>query len=219
MGREFLEVFTGWAEEYDAFVEGQNEEYRAVFKDYEEVLDAIVSKSGESVLEFGIGTGNLTAKLVDASKRVYPVEPSEEMRQLAQEKLPKTLTLIDGDMQRFPLPDFPIDTIVSSYVFHHLTDTEKAEAMRNYVDLLEENGKVIFADTLFVSQQAFDQMIEQAEDLQYHELVADLKREYYSLLENMYSIFKQAGLTKISFTQMNEFVWIVEGRKESSFDE
>lgn len=219
MGREFLEVFTGWAEEYDAFVEGQNEEYRAVFKDYEEILDAIVSKSGESVLEFGIGTGNLTAKLVDASKRVYPVEPSEEMRQLAQEKLPKTLTLIDGDMQRFPLPDFPIDTIVSSYVFHHLTDTEKAEAMRNYVDLLEENGKVIFADTLFVSQQAFDQMIEQAEDLQYHELVADLKREYYSLLENMYSIFKQAGLTKISFTQMNEFVWIVEGRKESSFDE
>jgi putative AdoMet-dependent methyltransferase len=205
-------VFKGWAEEYDAFVQGEDEQYRAVFSNYDEILEEIVARSGERVIEFGIGTGNLTKKLVNAGKTVFPIEPSVEMREKAKEKLPQEVEVVDGDMQSYPIPDYPVDTIVSSYVFHHLTDSEKAEALKGYAEILEPGGKVVFSDTLFVSEMAYRQTIEEAARLEYHELVADLQREYYPILETLYTIVRQAGFTRVSFTQMNEFVWMMEAR-------
>lgn len=213
MGREFLDIFSGWAKEYDAFVEGKDEEYQAVFDGYEEILDEIVHRSGDKVIEFGIGTGNLTQKLVHVGKTVFPIEPSEEMRAIAKEKLPSTVDIYNGDMQNFPKPDFPVDTIVSSYVFHHLNDREKMDALQEYTRLLEEGGKVIFADTLFISQEVFDQVVNEAKDNGYDNLAEDLEREYYPLFETMYHAYMDAGLKKITFKQMNEFVWIIEGQK------
>ena len=81
MGREFLDVFSEWANDYDTFVEGQDPAYQPVFKDYSLILDTIVTKSGASVLDFGIGTANLTLRLLAAGKSVLPIEHSPEMSQ------------------------------------------------------------------------------------------------------------------------------------------
>jgi hypothetical protein len=45
--------------------------YQEVFANYWQILDEINAASGEVVLEFGSGTGNLTEKLVVAGKTVY----------------------------------------------------------------------------------------------------------------------------------------------------
>ncbi|WP_208559360.1 class I SAM-dependent methyltransferase [Marinilactibacillus kalidii] len=214
MGREFLEVFSEWAADYDTFVEGQDIQYQAVFLNYDQILNEIVAKSGDSVLEFGIGTGNLTQKLLDSGKIVFAVEPSEEMRAVALEKLPEGFMIHDGDMQKYPVPTETIDTIVSSYVFHHLTDREKAEVLMQYYDLLPSGGKVIFADTAFISEAAYQLKIEEASNLGYAELVEDLKREYYPVLEKVHAAFEQAGFTALSFQQLNEYVWILQGTKK-----
>lgn len=211
MGREFLDVFTGWAKEYDSFVEGEDEEYREVFHRYDVILDELVKRSGNSVLEFGIGTGNLTQKLIEADKEIWAVEPSEEMRDIAADKLPNTVTLYDGDMQNYPIPDFPIDTIVSSYVFHHLTDEEKAAALVDYASRLSSGGKVIFADTMFATEADYEAIIEESTRLGYDELVTDLKREHYPLITTLYAAFKNAGFIHFTLKQMNAFVWIIEG--------
>ncbi|MCC5896107.1 MAG: class I SAM-dependent methyltransferase [Alkalibacterium sp.] len=211
MGREFLNVFSGWASEYDSFVEGKDDQYREVFRGYDTILETIVSRSGKSVMEFGIGTGNLTLKLLEAEKNVWAVEPSDEMRQLAIEKLPSDTDIKDGDMQEYPVPAYPIDTIVSSYVFHHLNDSEKKRALSDYASRLSSGGKVIFADTLFASEEEKDAIIEEATALEYDELVEDLNREYYPMLSVVYNALKEAGFTQLSFTQMNAFVWIFEG--------
>lgn len=212
MGREFLNVFTDWAVDYDDFVSGADEEYREVFAGYDTILRELVKRSGDSVIELGIGTGNLTRKLLATGKRVYPIEPSAEMRKLAQMKLMGTIDIIDGDMQQFPLPNFPVDTIVSSYVFHHLNDGEKAEVLHDYYDLLEDGGKVVFADTMFIDQKTYDEKKAEARHNQYHDLNDDLNREYYPLIPELYHAFKAAGF-QVSFTQMNPYVWIVEGKK------
>ena len=60
MGREFIELFEDWADYYDDTVTGHDDEYREVFKGYEEILDRVVNISCGYVLEFGVGTGNLT---------------------------------------------------------------------------------------------------------------------------------------------------------------
>ena len=86
MGLEFMPIFEEWAVVYDDEVNGGNPEYQEVFANYWQILDEINAASGEVVLEFGSGTGNLTEKLVVAGKTVYPVEPSPEMRNIAAEK-------------------------------------------------------------------------------------------------------------------------------------
>lgn len=211
MGREFLEVFSGWAEQYDSFVEGKDDQYREVFRGYDRILEEVVSRTGQQTIEFGIGTGNLTHKLLEAGRKVWAVEPSQEMRQLASDKLPEGAVIIDGDMQNYPKPPFPVDTVVSSYVFHHLTDKEKVEALKSYAEILESEGKVVFADTLFVTSKTRESIIEEAEDLRYDNLVEDLNREYYPLLSTVYHALSEAGFEDISFKQMNAFVWIFEG--------
>lgn len=213
MGREFLDIFTDWATDYDDFVTGEDEEYKEVFSGYDMILQELVKRSGDSVLELGIGTGNLTRKLMAVGKRVYPIEPSAEMRQLADAKPMGTVEIIDGDMQSFPLPPYNINTILSSYVFHHLNADEKADVLHHYYDLLEEGGNVVFADTMFIDQDSYDQKIAEAAQNQFFDLEEDLNREYYPLIPDLYHYFKDAGFS-VSFTQMNPFVWIVEGKKE-----
>ncbi|WP_035054060.1 class I SAM-dependent methyltransferase [Carnobacterium pleistocenium] len=212
MGREFLGIFTEWSSDYDNFVEGNDSEYKAVFEGYSSILEEIVQRSGMNILEFGIGTGNLTQQLILAGKWVFPIEPSKEMRELAKKKLPSGVIIYDGDLQHYPKPTKSVDTIVSSYVFHHLTDTEKETSLKKYADELGEGGKVVFADTMFESQEALEQKIEQAKEKKFYALADDLEREYYSLIPTLLTLFDQAGFNT-SVQQMNDYVWIIEGVK------
>ncbi len=50
-----------------------------------DILEDVVNKSFGNVLEFGVGTGNLTNKLLLAGRTVYGIEPSREMRMIARE--------------------------------------------------------------------------------------------------------------------------------------
>ena len=56
-----------------------------------------------------------------------------------------------------------IDAFVSTYVFHHLTDDEKRIALKKYATLLPKNGKVVFADTVFLTEEAKQAQIEKKE--------------------------------------------------------
>ena len=80
MGREFVDIFDEWIYSYDASVAGEDPEYREVFERYDEILQDVTSKAIGTVLEFGTGTGNLTAKLVDAGHQVIGIEPNTVMR-------------------------------------------------------------------------------------------------------------------------------------------
>lgn len=210
MGREFLTVFKDWAEEYDTVVSGGDRQYQDVFENYDDILDEIVVLSGESVIEFGIGTGNLTSRLLAAGKQVWGVEPSHEMRSVAEEKLPPHITIVDGDMQNFTKPPYHADSIVSSYVFHHLSDDEKKDVLKDYAALLAEGGKLVFADTAFISEKEKDKLISQYPVEDYPDLIDDLNREYYPYMSTVYEGLKEAGFRRIGFTQMNRFVWIIE---------
>lgn len=212
MGREFLDIFETWAQSYDSSVYGHDEQYRDVFAGYETILNTVVEKSGNVVLEFGVGTGNLTKKLMEAKKTVYGIEPSAPMRELAKEKLGH-ISIEDGDFLQFPLPNEPIDTIVSTYAFHHLTDEEKEEAIRKYGKLLTKGGKIVFADTAFINHEAHQAMIAEAKQKGFVDLAEDLQREYYTTIPILERIFTTNGFT-VTFTPMNRFVWLMEAVKQ-----
>src|SRR5690606_33197291 len=180
MGREFVEIFDEWVHSYDDSVNGKDKEYADVFDKYEEILEAVADLAINPVVEFGVGTGNLTQKMVDRGLQVIGIEPNKAMREVTAEKM-KNLTLIDGDFLEFE-DRVEAKTFVSSYAFHHLTDEEKAQAFQLYAEKLPTGGKVVFADTVFESADAKQQKVEFEASRGYVNLVEDLNREYYTTL-------------------------------------
>lgn len=211
MGREFLDIFENWADSYDESIH-ENKEYEAVFSSYQNILYAVAERSFGNVVEFGTGTGNLTIKLLDKGLQVTGIEPSISMRIRTVEKVGDFVTILEGDFLNFCIDCKP-DTFTSSYAFHHLTDEEKATAIKLYSDFLLVGGKIVFADTIFESKEAYYSAIQKAEDLGYANLVADLKREYYTTIPVLKNILRKNGFS-VSFHQMNDFVWIMEAVKQ-----
>lgn len=209
MGREFNELFEEWSHSYDQTVSGDDAEYKEVFSNYEEILTAVADRAKGIVVEFGVGTGNLTTKLVDHHLHVIGIEPSVNMRKIAQSKLPN-VKIIDGDFLEFHVIE-DIDTFVSTYAFHHLTDEEKGIAIAKYSERLNPNGRIVFADTVFMSDEAKQDMITESESRGFNRLAEDLQREYYTTIPVLKNLLEKNGFT-VSFTQLNRFVWLIEAQ-------
>lgn len=211
MGREFIKLFDDWAATYDQSVTGNDRQYRDVFANYEGTLDEVVHDSSGVVLEFGVGTGNLSKKLLAAGHHVIGIEPSESMRIAAKRKVPELL-LLAGDFITFPALSSPIETITSTYAFHHLTDEEKGAAIEKFADILPAKGKVVFADTMFQSEAHKQATIKKAEKRGFNDLAADLETEYYPDVNVIRHIFTSNHFD-VTFKQMNEFVWLLVAEK------
>lgn len=212
MGREFISIFENWANSYDETVVGHDLQYKEVFRSYDGILDDVVKRSGSNVVEFGVGTGNLTAKLIAAGKNVYGIEPSKSMRDIAVSKLPKGTLVSDGDFLDFPDPPFSPDTIVSSYAFHHLTNDEKREAVRRYGKMLAKHGKIVFADTVFKDRDSYISAIQDAKNRGFYQLAEDLETEHYPTISEIETIFTSEHFS-IAFQKHNDFVWVMEAAK------
>ncbi|GKU81364.1 class I SAM-dependent methyltransferase [Niallia sp. NCCP-28] len=216
MGNEFAEIFENWADTYDESIKS-DEEYKEVFFRYDNILQEVAERAFGHVLEFGPGTGNLTVKLLNKGLNVTAIEPSQAMRKQALEKLGENAIIKNGDFLVFEITETP-QTIVSTYAFHHLTDKEKREAIELYSNCLPIDGKIVFADTMFASDDKYLQTINDAIKKGYPNLAEDLKREYYTTIPILTEIFHDNGFT-VKFEQFNDFVWIMEGVKKGEEDE
>ncbi|QBP40459.1 class I SAM-dependent methyltransferase [Paenisporosarcina antarctica] len=211
MGREFVEIFDEWVHSYDESVSGKDPEYRDVFTKYDEILLAVAKKSFGTVVEFGTGTGNLTAKLIAAGYSVIGIEPNAAMRTVTAKRFPE-LTIVDGDLLVFEAPQ-KVDTFVSTYVFHHLKDPDKEKALSLYASLLPIGGKIVFADTVFTSEEAKQAQISKERARGFNNVADDLEREYYTTIPILTETFEKAGFT-VQFEQMNDFVWLMDAIKK-----
>ncbi|NIK70951.1 MULTISPECIES: class I SAM-dependent methyltransferase [unclassified Paenibacillus] len=211
MGREFTALFDEWSESYDRTVAGEDVEYREVFAGYDRILEAVAERVSGTIVEFGVGTGNLTEKLLKRSDKVYGIEPSEGMRrEVSKRGLP--IRLLDGDFLEFPELPERIDAIVSTYAFHHLTDAEKDQAIALYSQLLAPGGRVVFADTSFANAEERHEIEQSALEAGFPNLYNDLRTEYYTSLDVLNKLFTNHGFT-VGFTRLNRYVWLLEAVK------
>jgi putative AdoMet-dependent methyltransferase len=212
MGREFVDLFDEWSKIYDDTVDGHDVEYKEVFENYEEILNKVSNLVKGNIIEFGVGTGNLTKKLIENGNHVLGVEPSSKMREIAARKL-KNIKIVDGDFLHFPEAYMEkIDAFVSSYAFHHLTDEEKNLAFQKYATILPKDGKIVFADTMFKNEDAMNQRVQWAKEKNYLNLLEDLQREYYTTIPILKNLLENNGF-KVEFFNMNEYVWIMNATK------
>lgn len=145
--------FDKWAESYDAYVMGKEGELN-LYENYHEVLNRVYKISKEnlardsSILEIGVGTGNLASKYISDSISIVGIDQSREMLYTARKKHPN-LKLRLGEFLKLPFDSNSFDRIVTTYAFHHLTDREKEFALKEMLRVLKDSGEIIIGDMMF----------------------------------------------------------------------
>ena len=159
MDNERVQLFDEWAETYDQSVV----DYVGFpFEGYVDVLDTIASlarvEPGMSVLDLGIGTGQLAERFLRLGCTVWGLDFSVKMLAAARAKFP-TIELIKADL----LGDWPVargqlfDRIVSGYVLHELDPGSKVRLIRRLArDHLAPGGRMVIGDISFPTVAARD---------------------------------------------------------------
>jgi ubiquinone/menaquinone biosynthesis C-methylase UbiE len=100
----------------------------------------IEANADTNILDFGCGTGNYACAIkLLSDANVYGVEPSDGMRQKAQEKTPD-IVFAKGDHTSIPFDSDFFDFIYMTDVIHHVPDMKSMFSELNRV--LRPNGKV-----------------------------------------------------------------------------
>lgn len=121
------------------------------YEDYEETLLAIVGlvdpAVGENGLDIGTGTGNLAGRLLERGAYMSGLDQSREMLAVCRSKFPQMETRL-GNFLALPYPDHEFDFIVSSFVFHHLTEEQQPIALDELRRTVKPGGRVCIADLM-----------------------------------------------------------------------
>lgn len=183
--------FDLWADNYDKDVGISNEENCYPFAGYKKILasifETIMAKPHLTVLDIGFGTGTLTAKLYEKGCEIYGQDFSSQMLALASAKMPGA-HLYQGDFVKGlaePLANKRYDFIVSTYALHHLTDPQKYTFLRQLLERLNDDGKILIGDIAFetrVELENFRQTV--GDDWDQEEIyfvINEVKREFPQL--------------------------------------
>ena len=185
--------FNRWAETYDISVFG--EEFP--FIGYRKVLETIVNLAGPcqdlSILELGIGTGNLARLFSAQGASLTATDFSAAMLAKTHRKIPSASLLLHD--LREPLPfrrQTFFDRIVSAYTFHHFDLPEKIRIIHDlHRSHLHPGGKIILGDIAF--QDDSSRKITQAE------VGTAWEAEYYWLADESLAALERDGLSASYF--------------------
>ena len=115
-------------------------------QDGQKLMDELCIEAGQTVLDLGCGTGNLTAMLVDKvgpEGRVVGVDPDAERVSIARSDYGHltNLTFAVGNSEGFPNLGGPVyDVIFSNHVVQHISN--KQIAIENCFNSLKMGGKL-----------------------------------------------------------------------------
>lgn len=108
-------------------------------------------RAGEKVLDFGCGTATLTLLIeeycTDCEAIGLDTDPqimTIATKKVSQNKSSITLMLYDG--KTLPFPGRTFDKVLSSWVFHHLTSSQKIDAFNEINRILKPRGELHIAD-------------------------------------------------------------------------
>lgn len=107
---------------------------------------------GEKVLDVGCGTGTLAtevARRVDATGRVFGIDPGEHQIARARFKAARRGLSIEfqiGMIEHLDFPDQTFDVVLSTIMMHHLSDTLKRQGLAEIARVLKPGGRLVIAD-------------------------------------------------------------------------
>ena len=154
--------FTGFADDYEAT--------RPRLPRYPiDVICRYLGRTPQRVIDLGSGTGLSSAVWLDVSDEVIGVEPSDDMRRIAETKAGPRLRFIKAFAHDTGLPDACADVVVCSQSFHWM---EPVSTLNEVSRLLRRGGVFAAIDfdwppvARWEAEQAYQQMFRRAREIE-----------------------------------------------------
>ena len=191
-----VHLFDNWAKNYD-----QTSTDGFPRAGYDHVLNEVArcaeAQASMTILDLGIGTGNLAMRFVKLGCRVWGIDFSTGMLAKARAKLPSA-TLMQASL----LDDWPpemqrrFDRIVSAYVLHEFDLSTKVRILRRLADnYLVDDGLIVVGDVAFETVR-----IREAAHRRWDRLWDE--EEHYWAADEAIVACEQAGL-QVFYTQVS----------------
>jgi putative AdoMet-dependent methyltransferase len=205
--------FKQWAPDYDAQVAKASPTDDWMFGGYDRVLNKVVEycrlaeNSYYSVLDIGIGTGNLAARFLSNDMQVIGIDPSDDMLKICRRKFP-AIEVMKGDFLHYPSALGKVDLIVSAYAFHHLKAKEKVKAIPMMKNLLKPRGRIIIADFMYQSADAVESTNRYILEKYGGDMAKTFINEFAGVYDDIVQVFKNEGF-KVTGEQLTVSVWLL----------
>jgi len=189
---------------YDA----RHQKFRDFEKDSEAILNRLDLGPDQTLIEMGAGTGTFALYAAKRCKKVYAVDISKAMLELAAQKAQKeglkNIDFREGGFLTYEHAEDPADAMVSVAVLHHLPDFWKLIGLRRAAAMLGPGGKLYLFDAVFSFEPAeyesrlnawIGLMEENAGPKIAEETSIHIRDEYSTYSWIMEELIERAGLT------------------------
>lgn len=205
---------TNKAIRFDKMVRDKSNDELGLFEKYDEILceirNRIKKHNASNVIDIGCGTGNLCGELCDELD-VLGIDQSLEMISEAKKKY-SNMKFRLGNFLDKPFKKNAFDIVVTTYALHGLNDDEKKEAIKNMLEYLNDNGKIIIVDFMFLNNAERENRKNNLCSQGRQDLWSVVNRKYYTNLEEFKEYISYLGY-KIQSEHITNFTWIVEIQK------
>jgi ubiquinone/menaquinone biosynthesis C-methylase UbiE len=137
MGRNLYKKTARW---YDTFVGPLTDELRVTG------MEMFPATEGMLVLDVGCGTGTVLNLYQKAGCRVFGIDSSPAMLEVARQKLGKRAELRLGDASQMPYPDETFDLIIAVLALHEMPAPTRSAAMSEAKRIMKKEGRILLID-------------------------------------------------------------------------
>lgn len=156
---EFQQTGTDYnADDQVAVYDSTHADFRDVTAEFSAALDALAPAPGQTIVDFGAGTGQFAILAAQRGAHVVAVDISAPMLKTAEANAQKAgatnIQFVHSGFLNYQHAGPPADFIHTSYALHHLPDFYKALALQNLRRALAPHGKLYLQDVIINEENA-----------------------------------------------------------------
>jgi putative AdoMet-dependent methyltransferase len=179
-----------FADKYDE----HHQKFRDFKKEAEERIKLLAFDKLSTVIDMGCGTGAFAINAADYFKKIYAVDVSKLMINIARRKASEAginnIEFHHSGFLTYKHQDKPVDGIVSTLVLHHLPDFWKQIALKRLIQMLKPGGKFLLFDVVFSFNTAnYESCIKEYIEVMVNRLGEVMRKELETHIRQEYSTF------------------------------
>ncbi len=158
---EFRQIGTDYGNEAEvAGYDTSHADFRDVEAESIKVLDLLDLREGDSVIDFGAGTGTFAVQAARRCARVYAVDVSRAMLNCAEARAARAglgnIVFRHSGFLTYRHTDQAVDAVCTTFAFHHLPDFWKGVALKRLHPVLKAGGRLYIHDIIVAESNALE---------------------------------------------------------------
>jgi cyclopropane fatty-acyl-phospholipid synthase-like methyltransferase len=158
---EFEQAGTDYSSQAEAEIYDSR---HSVFRDMEseaiKILDSLGIRAGDSLIDFGSGSGTFAVLAARLCARVHAVDVSQAMLDIAGAKASRAglsnISFHHAGFLSYEHTEPPVDAVVTTLALHHLPDFWKGMALKRVHGMLKRGGRLYLHDVIIQEDTAPD---------------------------------------------------------------